>query len=48
LNNGPRLSLGLLAIYAEQFPEAIPHLTKHAEMVREMVEKCIISGDKGA
>jgi hypothetical protein len=30
------LSLGLMAIYAEQFPEAIPHLTKHAEMVREM------------
>jgi hypothetical protein len=25
-----------MAIYAEQFPEAIPHLTKHAEMVREM------------
>ena len=25
-----------MAIYAEKFPEAIPHLTKHAEMVREM------------
>jgi hypothetical protein len=39
LNNGPRLSLGLMAIYADQFPEAIPHLTKHAEMVREMALK---------
>jgi hypothetical protein len=27
----------LIAIYAEKFPEAIPHLAKHAEMVREMV-----------
>ena len=36
MNNGPRLSLGLMAIYAEQFQEPIPHLTKHAEMVREM------------
>jgi hypothetical protein len=25
-----------MAIYAEKFPEAIPHLAKHAEMVREM------------
>jgi hypothetical protein len=25
------------AIYAEKFPEAIPHLAKHAEIVREMV-----------
>ena len=36
LNNGTRLSLGLMAIYAEKLPEAIPHLAKHAEMVREM------------
>jgi hypothetical protein len=27
----------LIAMYAEKFPEAIPHLAKHAEMVREMV-----------
>ena len=26
----------LLAIYAEKFPEAIPHLAKHAEIVEEM------------
>ena len=26
----------LMAIYAEKFPEAIPHLAKHAEIVREM------------
>jgi hypothetical protein len=26
------------AIYAEKFPEAIPHLAKHAEIVREMVK----------
>jgi hypothetical protein len=25
-----------MAIYADKFPEAIPHLAKHAEMVREM------------
>ena len=25
-----------MAIYAEKFPEAIPHLAKHAEIVREM------------
>ena len=25
------------AIYAKKFPEAIPHLAKHAEIVREMV-----------
>jgi hypothetical protein len=25
-----------MAIYAEKLPEAIPHLAKHAEMVREM------------
>jgi hypothetical protein len=25
-----------MAIYAEKFPEGIPHLAKHAEMVREM------------
>ena len=25
-----------MAIYAEKFPEAIPHLARHAEMVREM------------
>jgi hypothetical protein len=25
-----------MAMYAEKFPEAIPHLAKHAEMVREM------------
>jgi len=25
-----------MAIYAEKFPEAIPHLANHAEMVREM------------
>jgi hypothetical protein len=25
-----------MTIYAEKFPEAIPHLAKHAEMVREM------------
>ena len=25
-----------MAIYAEKFPDAITHLTKHAEMVREM------------
>ena len=24
-----------MAIYAEKFPEAIPHLAKHAEMVRD-------------
>jgi hypothetical protein len=30
------ISLGLMAIYADKFQEAIPHLAKHAEMVREM------------